>query len=316
MLTLRRIERLPINFDEFVDEIAEGLSSLYGRRAGEAYRRRAPALVQATINHPAVDAIAAQDGARTAAMLFSVLQRGIGQIPFIHVLDHYAGIGVEGQLVEEAVGFLRAQGAEGITCESVTLCPLELGEIFAALEFERVPRQIMQASLKAPELVDDDSQATQVFGEEDWPEIAEVIVESYGGHADRRLHVEVRDLVGALRFLSSVSKEGYGPTKPEYGRAVHVDGRIAGVIVGCRVAPDVGFVLQVAVRPAHQRQGLGGRLVRELARCFRADRLAQIALGVTVANPAKRLYERLGFSGVHSVNAYAWWSTEEAQPAP
>jgi ribosomal-protein-alanine N-acetyltransferase len=81
----------------------------------------------------------------------------------------------------------------------------------------------------------------------------------------------------------------------------------AGVVLGCEIAPDYGFILQVAVRRERQGMGIGGRLIRGLAAQFRAHGMTHIALGVTLENPAVRLYRRLGFDVVKPVNAYVWW---------
>ncbi|MCC6154607.1 MAG: GNAT family N-acetyltransferase, partial [Candidatus Hydrogenedentes bacterium] len=51
----------------------------------------------------------------------------------------------------------------------------------------------------------------------------------------------------------------------------------------------------------------GTQLILELAHCFREAGLERIALGVTNDNPARRLYERLGFRKILPVNAYVWW---------
>ncbi len=47
--------------------------------------------------------------------------------------------------------------------------------------------------------------------------------------------------------------------------------------------------------------------MREAADAFRRQGLDRTALGVTVDNPARRLYERLGFAPIKPIDAYAWW---------
>jgi ribosomal protein S18 acetylase RimI-like enzyme len=64
-------------------------------------------------------------------------------------------------------------------------------------------------------------------------------------------------------------------------------------------APDragVGWIVQMGVRPAWRRRGLGRALLCEVMHGFQADGLASAALEVNIDNRrAMRLYERLGF---------------------
>jgi len=214
---------------------------------------------------------------------------------------------VEQQLVTEAVRGFRANGAEGIVAECVAFCPLRLEGTYRALGFEKVERLLMAAPLSLPTLACVGPPTSRPYEEEQWVDIAETIVDAYRDHPGRKLHVEVRDPLHALAFLKSVSSGGYGLAQPGYGRAIRRNGRCAGAIVGCEVAPDVGFVLQVAVRPPFQRQGIGTQLLRDLAYEYRKAGLSRMALGVTRTNPAKRLYDRLGFGSLRPVNAYVWW---------
>ena len=64
MLNLRRLQDLPDNFQEYVAEIADGLSALYGPEAAAEYRQMAPRAVRQAIRSYAVDAIALQEGLR------------------------------------------------------------------------------------------------------------------------------------------------------------------------------------------------------------------------------------------------------------
>ena len=307
MPRIERLGKLPPNFGEFVGEIAEGLAALYGGKAAAEYCKTADREVLAAIRHDSVDAIAAWDGDGAAAFLLAVLRGGIGRISFAHVLRRYAGRNIERRLVEECVRTFRAKSVEGITSECVAFCPLEVDEVYADLRFERIERAMMIAPLDAPDLASGGEPTSIPCRESYWAEVAETIVAAYARHPGRKLHVEVRRKEAALDFIQSAASGGYGKTRPEYIRAVEVGGRYVGAAVGCEVSPVHGFILQVAVLPGYCGQGIGTRLVRDMAAAFRQAGRTHSALGVTMSDPALALYKRLGFGIVRPVTAYTWW---------
>ena len=60
----------------------------------------------------------------------------------------------------------------------------------------------------------------------------------------------------------------------------------------------------VSVIRERQRHGLGTLLMKDVAGEFLAQGLDRLALGVSLDNPAIRLYERQGFSVLKRVDAY------------
>jgi len=307
MFKLRRIRRPPPNFHAYIEEVARGLEGLYGLRAAQEYAKTAHTRVAASMKNPAVDAIAACDAADAAGLLMAVArEEGVGEIVFIHVLAEYAGQGVEQRLMRESVQTFRAAGVDGILCESVVLCPLDLDATFAALGFAKVERLLMAAPADAPGLQVDGPSQSAPCRASDWAEVADVLVDAHRDHPGRRLHAEVRDPASASNFLTRVLAGGYGRVRPDFMRVIRVEGVCAGTVIGCQIAADVGFVLYLVVRPAYQGRGIGTRLLREAAQAFRDAAVERIALGVTASDPAVRLYARLGFAPLRPINAYVW----------
>lgn len=74
-------------------------------------------------------------------------------------------------------------------------------------------------------------------------------------------------------------------------------------------------LVDVSLLPAHRGHGIGTYLLRELLR--KADEATKpVRLHVLLTNPARRLYERLGFSVVHSDSLYCemiWTATDGMQ---
>jgi ribosomal-protein-alanine N-acetyltransferase len=68
---------------------------------------------------------------------------------------------------------------------------------------------------------------------------------------------------------------------------------------GLAAMPDEAYVQTIAVRPDHQRQGLGARLLQALLDDAARRGIGKAGLEVRVDNaPAIAMYERFGFAGV------------------
>ncbi len=98
------------------------------------------------------------------------------------------------------------------------------------------------------------------------------------------------DVERGLRYALDPDVPGNG-----FAVLVQADGRLAGAVVfletGMRGYIPENVLLFVCVDPALRGRGIGAELIRRaMARCK-----GQIKLHVEYDNPAKRLYERLGF---------------------
>ena len=96
----------------------------------------------------------------------------------------------------------------------------------------------------------------------------------------------------------------YYRTPPEFGVVSTADGEPTGVVWVTRFppeAPGYGFVradvpeLSVCVLPGYRGAGLGTGLVGAAVAEARRRSLPGLSLSVEDGNPARRLYERLGF---------------------
>ncbi|KXU85187.1 acetyltransferase [Paraburkholderia monticola] len=76
-------------------------------------------------------------------------------------------------------------------------------------------------------------------------------------------------------------------------QVICIDGAPAGLLKAHR-NEDEWFVVQVQITPALQGRGIGERALRTILRAAAAEALP-VRLQVLKGNPAKRLYDRLGF---------------------
>ena len=91
---------------------------------------------------------------------------------------------------------------------------------------------------------------------------------------------------------------------------------LADSLVGVAYVDDETPEVAVAVREGHRGNGLGARLLSELAELARADGYARLSLSVDTANPARRLYERLGYREVGADEDGVRMVIELALPVP
>ena len=86
-----------------------------------------------------------------------------------------------------------------------------------------------------------------------------------------------------------------------------VDGRDAGALA-VEWRSDEVFLTDISISPEWQRQGLGTAVLGSLVTEAR-QRGLPVALKVLKNNPARRLYERLGFQLVNETDSHYWMRT-------
>lgn len=89
------------------------------------------------------------------------------------------------------------------------------------------------------------------------------------------------------------------------------DGVPAGRLYVNRAAEEIRLI-DIALLPEHRGAGVGGALLRELQDEARATR-RRLTIHVEKMNPARRLYDRLGFRAVEDKGVYDFleWRPEE-----
>ena len=116
-------------------------------------------------------------------------------------------------------------------------------------------------------------------------------------------------------FSDPWSPESFAPEFDDpytWFRVIEVDGVIAGYIVA-RIVAQQGEIANIAVDPAHQGCGVGGKLLDGAIAAAEADACEAVWLEVRVSNdPARRLYASRGFEPIGRRKAYYRAPPEDA----
>lgn len=308
-MRFHRRSDLPAGFGDFTEEIASALARMHGPRTAEAYARHACDGIARALKSGAAALYAAEaaDGAVHAAAL--VHERGgTAHLSMLHARAAMRNQGIEQRLAAEIASDLKARGASHILAEFVPAYPLDLSEALEPSGFTAIPRCFMSIESRAlagpPRAPVSRAAAYDpaVSGK-----VAHCLHRAYDDPESRFLHHELNSMAAIEAFVCDAARGTFGATQRGFGRLIEEDGAAAGVALGCGAGPDAGFVLQVAVDPSHRRKGLATQLLRDLGREFLAAGFTRTSLTVTASNPARILYERLGFRAAAPVTAYVWW---------
>ncbi|MGW2253067.1 GNAT family N-acetyltransferase [Kitasatospora sp. NPDC001660] len=113
------------------------------------------------------------------------------------------------------------------------------------------------------------------------------------GHVDRFAGDDRQAL--AERLVPLLAGRAIGPVLPSSLLAVDADDRVAGGAV-LTDRGGVPWVAEVFRHPEHGYPGLGADLLRRAVAGTAERGLTEVQLTVTEGNPARRVYERLGFT--------------------
>lgn len=136
---------------------------------------------------------------------------------------------------------------------------------------------------------------------------AELIHAAYKGHIDAAINDQYCSLHGSLRFLHNIVRfPGCGVFEEHQSWLLREreNGRLAGMILCSRVAPDVAHITQLCVAPSQRGRNLGRFLLNHAAHKLKRSGTSAISLTVTESNkPAVALYDHAGFTVRHRFDA-------------
>lgn len=152
-----------------------------------------------------------------------------------------------------------------------------------------------------------DGLVTRNWRSEDFSQAARVIHRSYKGEHDSTINTQYRTEEGCADLLSILTDHIWcGDFLGGVSRvAVGSSGNLAAVLIASRISGGSGHISQISIHPAHQNHGLGRRMMMESISEFRRLGYNSVSLAVTSSNnPARHLYESLGFQSIHVFPVY------------
>ena len=238
------------------------------------------------------------------------VDRGAGFVNLLYLLPDLApdvSLRVACDLLEEAQVGVRQTVTTGEVFAELAEVPVPVAGALAKLGFVGVERVIMRAALEGQpwRVVTPPGYTTRGWQADDLNAAADVIHGANLGMLDAQIIPELRSLEGVRHIVRQTVNGRYGAFDSEASGAIVTDeGEIVAVTLATRRRSGQGFTAEICVLPAHRRHGLARALLVRTHACFMAGGVTTGMLGVTDGNPARDLYEALGYTPVGSVWSY------------
>jgi ribosomal protein S18 acetylase RimI-like enzyme len=109
-------------------------------------------------------------------------------------------------------------------------------------------------------------------------------------------------------FQEAIFRKNHNPAEMQI---ITCDGQDIGMISVEEGGEEV-FLRTIAIHPTYQRQGLGTSIIQQII-ADAAHQMKSTSLRVLKVNPAKRLYERLGFSIIEETPTHYMMRTQQVK---
>ena len=140
-------------------------------------------------------------------------------------------------------------------------------------------------------------------------EIIKLIYESNAGNIDAHVFPNFFSTPEAVdSLIDNIEKSVYGKYEEGYSFVLHKLSKPVGVIFLTQTDDETGYIPDICIQKEERGQGLGRAiLVHSFKKMIeRKPNITKINLDVTIDNPARYLYESLGFEDVHHYSVYLW----------
>ncbi len=140
-------------------------------------------------------------------------------------------------------------------------------------------------------------------------EMIKLIYEANTGNIDVHVFPNFFSTPEAVESLiENIEKSVYGKYEEGYSFVIHKLGKPVGVIFLTQTDDETGYIPDICIQKEERGQGLGRAiLVYSFKKMIEGKpNITKINLDVTIDNPARYLYESLGFEDVRHYSVYIW----------
>ena len=265
--------------------------------------------VASGLDRRALIGYAVQDGARTLAYSYYMLDSGRAIVGSVFATESARGQGLEEQLVEAVLtAALRGRTNDRVECQTLFSTSRSADEEFGRAGFASRGRHYLVRSLQEPVAEAPSHWKLRSLRREDIPAVARVIHRSHEGSVDAALNLTYATPSHCRNFVETlVLRAGCGRFDPEGSFLAESAGNVVGALLASQLSRGNGHICQVSVLPEIHGRGLGRELMTACLRALRQRGVATASLSVTVDNRrAYSLYESLGFRLHRPFAAHAW----------
>ncbi len=269
-------------------------------------------LIRDVVRDRDLSGFVAVSGDTTIGFAFYVVESNRCSIGDIYVSKYWRGIGADKQLAEALLEKIDSlPRLKRIENQSVSIGTYEAYASFESYGFKRFDRKYLMIERSALPSGSSRPQSSPLpnislrhWHDYDFAPAAKVIHSSYIGKLDSLINSQYCTEEGCADLLAILTDHLWcGKFLPHVSRLAvdQTTGKIAGLLIASRISPGIGHISQISVKPLHQGQGIGRRMIHSSLDEFFALGFKKVSLAVTHANTnALHLYESCGFHIVHS----------------
>ena len=249
-------------------------------------------------------------GPQIAGYAYYVIVGRLGVLASLVVSPEWSHRTVGESLLQATVDALRQQGVARIESPCVSMHHAWLVAAFERAGFQTYWREFLRLDLHHghPPVRPPDPVQLEPWRGTYLRQAGAIMQAAYEGTADVDINTLYRTTEGCCGVLEDILNQGgCGPLVTEASALARARGQAIGFVLVTEIAPRQGHLVQVAVLPTYQHQGVGRLLVRHSLARLALLRFDTLSLIVSRANRrALRLYQALGLQAVLAFPVFVW----------